>query len=116
MNETAKTIKDLTADDVYSACLFVLKQIDAKRMEAFPQTLPVKQMAQKVSVTQDLANAIKNLGYKGDVTYNQFLYPNPPQVRRLLMWLIDTMPKKTVEASTGTASGNWITHFLFLKK
>lgn len=39
----------------------------------------------------------KGLGYKGDLGFDQIMYPNANDSRKLLMWLIDTMPKRRFE-------------------
>src|SRR5690606_9155211 len=103
-NDSVKSVKDLKAEDFYQASLLIVKQIDAKRTEIFTQTLP-KGMSAKVNTASDLANLVKDLGFKGDLNYHQFLYPNPGEVRKLLMWLVDAMPKKTMEASSATGPG-----------
>ena len=39
----------------------------------------------------------------GELNYHQFLYPNASDVRKLMMWLVDAMPKKTIESAGGPA-------------
>ena len=49
----------------------------------------------------DLARAIQALGFKGDVGFQQILYPTVQDVRDILVFLIDKFPKD----SSGILSG-----------
>ncbi len=40
-------------------------------------------------------NIIKELGYKNEIGYQTFLYSSEPDMRRLLMFLIEKLPKDT---------------------
>lgn len=42
---------------------------------------------------------VQELGYTGESGYNQFLYPNERDVRKMLMWLVERLPKAEDEAS-----------------
>ncbi|XP_037938429.1 coiled-coil domain-containing protein 22 homolog [Teleopsis dalmanni] len=57
-----------------------------------PRTLPPN-MAQRFAVATALAEACASYGYRGDIGYQTFLYPNAIEVRRLLMFLIEQLPK-----------------------
>ena len=39
------------------------------------------------------------MGYSGDAGYNQFLYPNDKFVRKIMLWLLEAMPKPEEEAA-----------------
>ncbi|XP_055593218.1 coiled-coil domain-containing protein 22 homolog [Uranotaenia lowii] len=67
-----------------------------------PKKLPPG-MAQRFTVTASLAEACRSVGYRRDIGYQTFLYPNVTEVRRMLMFLIERLPKET--SGSGTASG-----------
>lgn len=50
-------------------------------------------MAQRYAVTQQLAEAVKAAGFRGDVGYQTLLYSNTVEVRRVLMFLVERLPK-----------------------
>ena len=35
----------------------------------------------------------QDLGYQGDASYSQFLYPNEQEVRKMMRWIVQTLPK-----------------------
>ncbi|EDW31246.1 GL20854 [Drosophila persimilis] len=59
-----------------------------------PRSLPGGAMAQRFSVATGLAERCKESGYHGDIGYQTFLYPNPIELRRLLMFLIEQLPRE----------------------
>jgi len=89
----------ITSDILYASILNCLRAIEPKKTESIPATLP-KSMSIRVNVCSEIVNIIKSLGYKGDMAYNQILYPSQGESRKLLMWLIDIVPKKSMGAST----------------
>jgi hypothetical protein len=93
---------DFEAEQVYNATLFCLYKIYNFRIENFSRTLP-KKMSQRVNLTSNLAEIIKvrlcddfmtlqlfkQCGFKEELSYYQFLYPNTADVRKLFMWFMD---------------------------
>ncbi|XP_062564380.1 coiled-coil domain-containing protein 22 homolog [Armigeres subalbatus] len=67
-----------------------------------PQTLPPG-MAQRFTATASLAEACRTIGYRRDIGYQTFLYSNVAEVRRVLMFLVEKLPKDS--ADKGSASG-----------
>ncbi|XP_055626030.1 coiled-coil domain-containing protein 22 homolog [Toxorhynchites rutilus septentrionalis] len=63
-----------------------------------PKTLPPG-MAQRFTVTASLAEACRTIGYRRDIGYQTFLYSNVAEMRRLLMFLIERLPKEAVNKS-----------------
>ena len=41
----------------------------------------------------------QDLGYKGEIGYQTFLYSNEPEIRSLLMFLVEKLPRESAEAS-----------------
>lgn len=60
-------------------------------------------MAARHRVATAVANAIKANGYSGEGGYNSLLYPNERDVRRLLSWVVQKLPRS--EESTAGTSG-----------
>ncbi|PRP82390.1 hypothetical protein PROFUN_10166 [Planoprotostelium fungivorum] len=90
------SLTDVAPQHVYQTALTFLNSLDERpNLEDYPSTLP-RGMSQKVGLTSEVANLLKQNGYKGDISYHQILYPNPSEVRKLLMWLVDAMPKKAM--------------------
>ena len=44
----------------------------------------------------------KELGYRGDVGYQTFLYSSEADIRKIFMFLVDKLPKETVETTEET--------------
>ena len=49
----------------------------------------------------------QELGYKGEIGYQTFLYSNEAEVRRVFMFLIEKLPKEASEA-VEEVLGRWI--------
>lgn len=50
---------------------------------------------------------LQDIGYKGEIGYQTFLYSNEPEIRTLLMFLVEKLPRESAEASdqpSGTKS------------
>ncbi|BFF99320.1 coiled-coil domain-containing protein 22 homolog [Drosophila madeirensis] len=71
-----------------------------------PRSLPGGAMAQRFSVATALAEQCKESGYHGDIGYQTFLYPNPIELRRLLMFLIEQLPRERQAADDLTGKSH----------
>lgn len=85
------------ADIVVEAVSFCLEAIlpDQK----FPKKLPPS-MSHKLKIASSLAEQIKELGFRGDMGYQTILYCNEVEIRRVLMFLIERLPRdanKTIQ-------------------
>ncbi|XP_061391545.1 coiled-coil domain-containing protein 22 homolog [Musca vetustissima] len=59
-----------------------------------PKSLPENMnMAQRFTIASTLAETCIACGYRGDIGYQTFLYPNVVDTRRLFMFLIEQLPK-----------------------
>jgi hypothetical protein len=56
---------------------------------------------------------IQELGYRGDVGYQTFLYSSEADIRKIFMFLVDKLPKETVETTEETL-GKYCQSFFFL--
>ncbi|XP_036342362.1 LOW QUALITY PROTEIN: coiled-coil domain-containing protein 22 homolog [Rhagoletis pomonella] len=84
-----------------SKCLYKIEPLSTNIPKALPEGLA---MAQRFSVATALSTIISNLNYRGDIGYQTFLYPNAVDVRKLLMFLIEKLPRDEM-TSTGGDSG-----------
>lgn len=65
-----------------------------------PRTLPPG-MAQRFTATASLAEACRAIGYRRDIGYQTFLYSNVAEVRRVLMFLVERLPKESADKAAG---------------
>lgn len=64
-------------------------------------------MVERYNLGMTLANACIELGFKGDLGYQTFLYSNEAEMRRIFMFLFEKLPKeseKVVDQQLGTAA------------
>ncbi|KAH8270206.1 hypothetical protein KR018_005594 [Drosophila ironensis] len=101
--DPADQLADLTPEQVVRAVSGCLSEIlpDAEAKAALPRTLPPGAMAQRFGVASSLAESCKRGGYRGDIGYQTFLYPNALELRRLLMFLIEQLPRERGEQEEG---------------
>ena len=71
---------------IYELCKNIKSDIDVSRY------LP-GQMAQRFAAASQLVDFCKSLGFNGDLGYQTILYSNVGELRRILMWLIEHLPK-----------------------
>ncbi|CAN8006718.1 unnamed protein product [Ixodes hexagonus] len=64
-------------------------------------------MVERYNLGMTLASACSELGFKGDLGYQTFLYSSESEMRRIFMFLIEKLPKeseKTVDQQLGTGA------------
>lgn len=59
----------------------------------FPNKLPAS-MSMRLKLATQLADHIKQLGYRSDMGYQTILYCNEVEVRRVLMFLVERLPRE----------------------
>lgn len=55
---------------------------------------------------------MQDVGYKGEIGYQTFLYSSEPEIRSLLMFLVEKLPRESAEASA-QPSGTDVTPVFF---
>ena len=83
-------MKDLSVDEIVEAVARGLRLIDPSR--EYSMRLP-KEMSARYRICTNLAASCQQYGYRGELGYHQFLYPSEADTRKLLMWLIEALPK-----------------------
>jgi len=66
-----------------------------------------------MSTDRILNKLIKGLGYHGDIGYHTFLYWNDVELRRVLMFLVDRLPKEH-SGSADQSVGNTVTYIIYI--
>lgn len=83
-------LRTLTPEEIFKCLGKLCKSIkpDAEISNNLPS-----QMAQRFAAASQIVDCCKSLGYNGDLGYQTILYSNPNELRRILMWLIEHIPK-----------------------
>ncbi|XP_058114856.1 uncharacterized protein LOC131257925 [Magnolia sinica] len=82
------SIQDLTPGALVSICAQSLRLIDGS--SSFPTSLPIS-MAERFKICTDIASAVKGLGYRGDLSFHQFLYPSDDDSYKLVRFLVERL-------------------------
>lgn len=77
-------------------------------LNAIDPTLKVPKMlpsgiSHRIEVASQIAATCKELGYKGEVGYQTFLYYNEADLRKVFMFLVECLPKEAETKSSGIA-------------
>ncbi|XP_030836792.1 coiled-coil domain-containing protein 22 homolog [Strongylocentrotus purpuratus] len=96
LDEDVVTLRQFTPELVVEASVRCLKLIDTNTN--LPHSLPPG-MSARFRLGTDLANALQSLGFRGDMGYQTFLYPNEADIRRLMMFLVEKLPKESVTST-----------------
>ncbi|EGC29584.1 hypothetical protein DICPUDRAFT_158810 [Dictyostelium purpureum] len=99
--EENETIKDFDSEMVYKCILSYLKVINENKVQNLTSTLP-KNMSARVNSCSLIANIIKDLGYRAELSYHNLLYPNVNDIRRIFIFLGQSLPKKEIETASKT--------------
>ncbi|XP_048773874.2 coiled-coil domain-containing protein 22 homolog [Ostrea edulis] len=91
------SLKQFSTELIVSSAVQCIKTI-LKQDVDLPNTLPGG-MSARFRVGTGLANYIQELGYKGEIGYQTFLYSNESEIRKVFMFLVDKLPKDTAEAA-----------------
>ncbi|KAK7066834.1 hypothetical protein SK128_000984 [Halocaridina rubra] len=94
--EEIKSIADFSVSEVITGVTKCLKTINSTA--DLPNSLP-HNMAQRFRAASAIAQAIKDVGYPGDVGYQSLLYPSETDLRKILMFLLEKLPKDTAAVS-----------------
>eukprot|EP00656_Telonema_subtile_P045070 TRINITY_DN51336_c0_g1_i2.p1 TRINITY_DN51336_c0_g1~~TRINITY_DN51336_c0_g1_i2.p1 ORF type:complete len:630 (+),score=163.99 TRINITY_DN51336_c0_g1_i2:136-2025(+) len=94
--EETAVLSEFSTEMLFSCCAKILRTIDDSLK--FPKRIPSEEtMSSRFRVCTNLATAVEKFGYTGDIGYNQFMYPNEKETRKILSFLLETMPKDEEE-------------------
>lgn len=92
IDEEIINLKLFTPDVIVNAISSCLEAI--KPESKYVKKLPAS-MSLRIKVASDLAEQIQALGFRGDMGYQTILYCNEIEVRRVLMYLIERLPRES---------------------
>ncbi|XP_041801417.1 coiled-coil domain-containing protein 22 isoform X2 [Chelmon rostratus] len=98
VSEEIDSVKQFSSELIVEAVVRCIRVIDSGLGSALPTSLPPG-MSARFRVGMSLAQACQDIGYKGEIGYQTFLYSNEPEIRSLLMFLVEKLPRERAEAS-----------------
>ncbi|XP_068453220.1 coiled-coil domain-containing protein 22 isoform X1 [Clinocottus analis] len=96
--EETHSVKQFSSELIVEAVVRCIRVIDPGLGSPLPTSLPPG-MSARFRVGMSLAQACQDIGYKGEIGYQTFLYSNEPEIRSLLMFLVEKLPRESAEAS-----------------
>eukprot|EP00455_Lapot_gusevi_P036503 TRINITY_DN4062_c0_g2_i1.p1 TRINITY_DN4062_c0_g2~~TRINITY_DN4062_c0_g2_i1.p1 ORF type:complete len:673 (+),score=267.37 TRINITY_DN4062_c0_g2_i1:68-2020(+) len=101
--EDVESIAQFQTEHIVFACSTALRTINPAYK--LPKKLPDGKAA-RFRICTDMAGTLQQLGYTGDIGYENFLYPNEKDMRQLLIWLVGKLPKHEEEQVNDIAGQN----------
>ncbi|XP_027023066.1 coiled-coil domain-containing protein 22 isoform X1 [Tachysurus fulvidraco] len=98
IDEDVQSVKQFSSELIVQAVVRCLRVIDPAMGNGLSPMLPPG-MSARFRVGMSLAQACQDLGYKGEIGYQTFLYSNEPEIRSLLMFLVEKLPRERAEVS-----------------
>ncbi|MGH0129694.1 UNVERIFIED_CONTAM: hypothetical protein FKN15_069213 [Acipenser sinensis] len=94
VGEEVQTVKQFSSELIVEAVVRCLRVIEPALGNGLSHILPPG-MSARFRLGMSLAQACQDLGYKGEIGYQTFLYSNEPEIRALLMYLVEKLPRKS---------------------
>uniref|UniRef100_A0A3Q3K3X0 Coiled-coil domain-containing protein 22 n=1 Tax=Monopterus albus TaxID=43700 RepID=A0A3Q3K3X0_MONAL len=98
VSEETDSVRQFSSEMIVEAVVRCIRVINPGLGSALPTSLPPG-MSARFRVGMSLAQACQDIGYKGEIGYQTFLYSNEPEIRSLLMFLVEKLPRESAEAS-----------------
>uniref|UniRef100_A0A7N0VL06 CCDC22 coiled-coil domain-containing protein n=1 Tax=Kalanchoe fedtschenkoi TaxID=63787 RepID=A0A7N0VL06_KALFE len=93
------SVKSLTPDSLFTICSQSLRVVD--HAFPFPESLP-QSTTDRFRVCKDIALVMKEIGYLGDISFHQFLYPSKDDLYKLVRFLIEKLSTASENGAGGT--------------
>ena len=100
------TLANITAELLVEIAVKSLTLITGEELNISTK-LP-QNVASRHRICTNLAKKIKELGYMGDMGYNQLLYPSHKQTKELLIWLVQRLPRTEGDTAEEALGANAI--------
>ncbi|XP_043936060.1 coiled-coil domain-containing protein 22 [Protopterus annectens] len=94
--EDVECVKQFSTELIVEAVVRCLRVINPSVGNGINHLLPPG-MSARFRIGMSLAQACQDLGYQGEVGYQTFLYSSEPEIRRLLMFLVEKLPRESSE-------------------
>nr|XP_028567262.1 coiled-coil domain-containing protein 22 [Podarcis muralis] len=94
--EEVQSIREFTTELIVESVVRCLRVINPSVGSSLCHVLPPG-MSARFRIGMSLAQACQDLGYQGEVGYQTFLYSNEPEIRRLLLFLVEKLPRDASE-------------------
>ncbi|XP_033825698.1 coiled-coil domain-containing protein 22 [Periophthalmus magnuspinnatus] len=107
--EEVDSVKLFSSELVVEAVVSCLRVIDPGLGQGLPTSLPPG-MSARFRVGMSLAQACQDIGYKGELGYQTFLYSSEPEIRSLLMFLVEKLPRGSAESSDQSTGKSMLLH------
>lgn len=96
--EEINSVKQFSSELIVEAVVRCIRVIDPGLSSTLATSLPPG-MSARFRVGMSLAQACQDIGYKGELGYQTFLYSSEPEIRSLLMFLVEKLPRESAETS-----------------
>uniref|UniRef100_A0A8C4WYD9 Coiled-coil domain-containing protein 22 n=1 Tax=Eptatretus burgeri TaxID=7764 RepID=A0A8C4WYD9_EPTBU len=100
--DEVNSLREFTAELTVEGVVRCLRSIDPALGNAIATTLPPGMSARFRAGTR-LAQACQDLGYTREVGYHTFLYGSEVETRNLLMFLVERLPRETMDSGSRPA-------------
>ncbi|XP_055022284.1 LOW QUALITY PROTEIN: coiled-coil domain-containing protein 22 [Boleophthalmus pectinirostris] len=107
--EEVDSVRLFSSELVVEAVVSCLRVIDPGVGQGLPASLPPG-MSARFRVGMSLAQACQDVGYKGELGYQTFLYSSEPEIRSLLMFLVEKLPRGSAESSDQSTGKSVLLH------
>ncbi|KAG2455924.1 CCD22 protein, partial [Polypterus senegalus] len=98
VGEEVQSVKQFSSELIVEAVVRCLRVIEPSLANGLSHILPPG-MSARFRLGMSLAQACQDVGYKGEIGYQTFLYSNEPEIRALLMFLVEKLPRESSESS-----------------
>ncbi|XP_051524400.1 coiled-coil domain-containing protein 22 isoform X1 [Myxocyprinus asiaticus] len=98
IDEDVQSVKQFTSELIVEAVVRCLRVMDPALGNGLSHSLPPG-MSARFRLGMSLAQACQDVGFKGEIGYQTFLYSNEPEIRSLFMFLVEKLPRESAEAS-----------------
>ncbi|XP_029362198.1 coiled-coil domain-containing protein 22 [Echeneis naucrates] len=98
VSEEINSVQQFSSELIVEAVVRCIRVIEPGLGSTLSTSLPPG-MSARFRVGMSLAQACQDIGYKGEIGYQTFLYSNEPEIRSLLMCLVEKLPRESAETS-----------------
>ncbi|KAM9343093.1 coiled-coil domain-containing protein 22 [Pholidichthys leucotaenia] len=104
VGEEIDGVKQFSSELIVEAVVRCIRVIDPGLGSTLTTSLPPG-MSARFRVGMSVAQACQDIGFKGEIGYQTFLYSSEPEIRSLLMFLVEKLPRESAEVSDQPTAG-----------